>query len=477
MPIASSRSSSGSQCPSYINSDNTISINGNNNNINNGRSGGVRGNSEQSSSDTTFHDCLEVDHNDRSTTPKNSNSFHENERDPNDHPINNNSSGSLSLGGDSPASNIGLIREKCGQFVDDERTQLFVLILIAINSIMIGIATFHIVKDNPPLLDAFEKFDKTVVIIFTIETLLQFIYNGPDRFFKDGWLVFDFTIVVLSWVTVKLSVLRALRFVTQISILRNLVVALLSIVPSIAAILTLLLLIFYIFAVMFTTLFKDLYAEGITSDNYFGRLDYSLFTLFQFLCLDEWSGIAYEIVEFAEWSWIIMIAFIVMSAFVVINLLIAVICDALQILRTAEFAMLQANLKATKKDNNEGEAETYHYDNNILQGGVGQVLTHNRGITHTHTHTQVEGETSTTNAPKERIRQRVNDMQKMIDAMITTQASMAMTIQHLSLALYAERKPDGLGCIREMMMDESSTSLSQRSLGKREGEGVHRAEH
>lgn len=470
MPIASSLSLNGSQSPTIDttnnNSDNTISINSKKYNINNGGSGRVRVNSEQSSTETTFHDCLEVVHNDR----KSSDSFNENEDDPNDHPINNNSSGPSSLGGDSAApSDYDLIREKCGRFVDDERTQLFVLILIAINSIMTGIATYPFVKDDPPLFDAFRKFDRTVVSIFTIETLLQLIYNGPDRFFKDGWLVFDFTIVVLSWIFFELSVLRALRFVTQVSILRNVVVALLSIVPSIAAIFTLLLLIFYIFAVMFTTLFKDLYAQGLTDQDYFGRLDYSLFTLFQFLCLDEWSGIAYEITEVAYWSWIIMIAFVVMSAFVVVNLLIAVICDALQILRTAEVTMLEANLNPIETDNYEGEVQIHHYNNDTLQGGAVQVLMHNnRGMG--------ERETSMINAPKERMRQRVNDMQKMIDEIIATQANMARTIQYLSLALYAERNTDGLGCIREMMTDESPRSLSQKSLDEREGGGVHRVE-
>mmetsp|Transcript_5324 Transcript_5324/g.10449 ORF Transcript_5324/g.10449 Transcript_5324/m.10449 type:complete len:467 (-) Transcript_5324:233-1633(-) len=466
MPIASSLSVNGSQTPSYIssrssidtinyNSENIIGINNKNTNIDNGSSDSIRGNSVQSSAETTFHDCLEVVHNDR----KNPDSFHENEHDPNDHPINNNRSSGPSSPEGEPVSDIKIIREKCGTFVDDERTQLFVLILIAINSIMTGIATSSFVKEEETLINAFDTFDTFVVICFTIETLLQFIYNGPDNFFKDGWLVFDFTIVVLSWITNQLSVLRALRFVTQISILRNVVVALLSIVPSIAAIFTLLMLIFYIFAVMFTALFKDLYAMGYTSEDYFGRLDYSLFTLFQFLCFDEWSGIGYEVAEYAEWSWVIMVAFVVMSAFVVVNLLIAVICDALQILRTAEVTMMEVNLNSTERDNNEGEVEIHHFNNNTLQGGAMQVRKHNR------------------NAPQERMRERVNDMQKMIDEMIVTQSNMSKTIQYLSLALYAERKTDGLGCIREITTDELSRSLSQKSLGEREGGCVHRVEH
>ena len=188
-------------------------------------------------------------------------------------------------------SSFQLLRQKCGQIVDDERGQMFILVLIAINSIMFGVATFPSVKDNVNAMSTFEKVDIAILVIFTIESLLQFTYNGFKRFFKDGWLVFDLTIVAISWASVEvyelraLRVFRAFRFITQVSILRNVVVALFSIVPAIMSIFTLLLLIFYIFAVMYTQLFKYYYAEGYTDQDYFGRLDYTLFTLFQFLCL------------------------------------------------------------------------------------------------------------------------------------------------------------------------------------------------
>ena len=188
-------------------------------------------------------------------------------------------------------SSFQLLRQRCGQIVDDERAQMFILILIAINSIMFGVATFPSVKNDVNVMSTFEKVDIVILVIFTIESLLQITYNGVKRFFKDGWLVFDLTIVAISWASVEvyelrsLRVFRALRFVTQVSILRNVVVALFSIVPAIMSIFTLLLLIFYIFAVMYTQLFKYYYAEGYTDQDYFGRLDYTFFTLFQFLCL------------------------------------------------------------------------------------------------------------------------------------------------------------------------------------------------
>mmetsp|Transcript_41374 Transcript_41374/g.86847 ORF Transcript_41374/g.86847 Transcript_41374/m.86847 type:complete len:436 (-) Transcript_41374:118-1425(-) len=338
---------------------------------------------------------------------------------------------SYSMADEDSIEQLSWIRQKCGEVVDDEKFQMFILLLIATNSIMIGVGTFPLIKENPGLERIFEIIDLVVLIIFTMESIIQFVFNGFRRFFRDGWLVFDLAIVVISWISVEieelrsLRVFRALRFVTQVSLLRNVVVALFSIVPAITAIFTLLLLIFYIFAVMFTTLFKDMHAEGHTDADYFGRLDYTLFTLFQLLCLDEWSGIAYEVAEVYYWSWAIFIAFVVMSAFVVVNLLIAVICDALQILRVAEEQMLEEKLY--------GQEPTEQ--NQEIMGD------------------EVMDQQTLSN---ERLRRKVIEMQQMIDAMQISQENMARTIQYLSLALYADRKPDELVSIRETGSEDAA---------------------
>lgn len=404
MPIASAANWTGSQ--SNISSKSSLASNEtpHSNHINNG--GHSRGDNSEHSQDN-FHENNHVPC-----------SIKENSQQPAY------TQASYSIGEDS-TEELSWLRQKCGEIVDDERTQAFILLLIAVNSIMIGVATFPVIKQNPDLQSVFEAVDLIVLVIFTIESIVHFIFNGFRRFFKDGWLVFDLIIVAISWVAVEISALealrvfRAFRFVTQVSILRNVIVALYSIVPALTAIFTLLILIFYIFAVMFTALFKDLYTDGYTTVDYFGRMDYTLFTLFQLLCMDEWSGIAYEVTSVYYWAWAIFIAFIVMSAFVVVNLLIAVICDALQILRTAEDTVLEQKLYGI--DNAEGE-ET-------MGEGVDD-----------------DGQKNS----KERVRQRVNEMQKMLDEMILAQEDMARTIQYLSLALYAERKPDELVSIREV---------------------------
>jgi hypothetical protein len=69
-----------------------------------------------------------------------------------------------------------------------------------------------------------------------LELALQFIYRDI-KLFLDGWLVFDFCIVLMSWSLESLQVVRtfrvfrALRLVTRVRVLKNLVSALFSVGP------------------------------------------------------------------------------------------------------------------------------------------------------------------------------------------------------------------------------------------------------
>ena len=228
---------------------------------------------------------------------------------------------------------VSKFRKLCGGFVNDDKVQIFCVILIAINAIMMGIATFDFVSDNPAIDSAFETVDLIFLIIFTIEFSLQLIYHGL-KLFLDGWLVFDCIVIVASWSLSSVQIIRAfrifraLRLVTRIEIMKNLVLAVFSVMPRMAAIGLLLALIFYIFAVMMTQMFKDLYREGKTDEDYFSSLALTLFTLFQMMTLDDWSGIARQVIDDLFWAWIPIFFFVTISGFVVVNLIIAVICDA-----------------------------------------------------------------------------------------------------------------------------------------------------
>ncbi|EJK61753.1 hypothetical protein THAOC_17701 [Thalassiosira oceanica] len=230
------------------------------------------------------------------------------------------------------------VREVCGDIVNHPKIQVLIVALISINALMMGIATFDFVTENKSVDQAFETTDKVFLIIFTVELCMQFVFRG-FTLFLDGWLVFDLVIVVLSWSLESLQIIRAfrifraLRIITRIETMRNLVAALFDIMPRLGAITALLLLIFYIFGVLFTNLFGDLEFED--GAQYFSRLDYSLLTLFVMMTM-EWAGVARQCMDQIWWAWAPFVAFIMITGFIVFNLIIAVVCDAVAVIENKE---------------------------------------------------------------------------------------------------------------------------------------------
>ncbi|KAL7510996.1 hypothetical protein ACHAXN_007915 [Cyclotella atomus] len=237
------------------------------------------------------------------------------------------------------------VRQRIGDRVNDNRVQWFIVVLIMVNAIMIGIATFPTVKDNPEAKSTFELIDRVFLIIFTIEATMQLTYHGC-ALFKDAWLVFDLSIVAISWAFDKIQVarafriFRALRLIARIDVMKNLIKALIGVIPNVTAIAMLLTLVFYIFGVMFTQLYKDVSKQYPREEQYFVALPDTLFTLFQIMTMDEWSRVYIQAYDAYWWSWILFISFVVVSAFIFANLIIAVICDGVRVMEDDEVAGL-----------------------------------------------------------------------------------------------------------------------------------------
>ena len=119
-------------------------------------------------------------------------------------------------------------RNISGMFVNDTRVEIVIVAMILVNAIMMGVATYPIVKDDDVMVDRFDVTDDVFLFIFTFELLLQFIYLGIGLF-KDGWLVFDFIVIFLSLVCYNnqavrvIRIFRAFRIVTRVKIMKDLI--------------------------------------------------------------------------------------------------------------------------------------------------------------------------------------------------------------------------------------------------------------
>lgn len=210
--------------------------------------------------------------------------------------------------------------------------QRVVVGLILLNAVTLGLETSESVMERWG--GALHAIDAALLWAFTAELALR-VYAFRGRFFRDPWGIFDLVVVGIAWLpaTGALSVLRALRIlrvlrlVSVVPSLRVVVEAMLAALPGMGSIVLLMLLLFYVFAVMGAKLY------GADMPEQFGTLGASLFTLFQLMTLDDWANIVKPAMEKHPFALLFFLPFILIATFVVLNLFIGVIVESIQSLR------------------------------------------------------------------------------------------------------------------------------------------------
>ncbi|HEY5718974.1 MAG TPA: ion transporter, partial [Gammaproteobacteria bacterium] len=158
------------------------------------------------------------------------------------------------------------LRARVGTWVTAAPVQRFIIALIVVNAVTLGMET------SPALMEriggGLRLLDHAILSVFVLELLAK-LYAFRGRFFRDPWNVFDLLVVGVALVPASgplavlrtLRVLRVLRLVSTVPKLRMIVESLLHAVPGIGAIGGLMLLIFYVAAVMATSLFAAEFPE------------------------------------------------------------------------------------------------------------------------------------------------------------------------------------------------------------------------
>ena len=229
-------------------------------------------------------------------------------------------------------------RIQVNTWIEHPRQQMIIIGVIIINAVTLGLET--IPQIDPALLGLLHTLDQIILGIFIVEIVLKLIGTGFG-FFRSAWNIFDFVIVAIALVpaTGPLSILRTLRvfrllrLVNKVPRLRMIVEAMLQAIPSISWVSLMLLLVYYIFAVIGTSIFGQAFPE------WFGDLGASTYTLFQVMTLESWSmGIARPVLEQFPYAYLFFIPFILLATFTMLNLFIAIIVNAMQSLQAAEEA-------------------------------------------------------------------------------------------------------------------------------------------
>ena len=209
-------------------------------------------------------------------------------------------------------------RRRVKKLVEGKNFDFLIMSLICMDAVILGLMTS----------DAMNRFfegglfilDRLFMAIFIIEMIMK-IFAFGKKFFKSGWNVFDFVVIAISsvpfasWFIIfrTFRLFRLLRYVNKFTRLKQMINTFLALLPNFMAMLLVMAVFFYVFAIMAVCLFGDVFIE-------FSDLGSSLFALLQVVTLDGWaSNIARPVMAVFPHSWLFFVSFVFISFLITVS--------------------------------------------------------------------------------------------------------------------------------------------------------------
>ena len=148
---------------------------------------------------------------------------------------------------------------QCQRVVESKYFEPIIISIIVANSLILGLETSKTLEER--FGDQMRMGNQVALGIFIVEAIIKMVALAPHsyRYFKDGWNVFDFIVIVAALIpaTGQLAViarlarlLRALRLISAVKELRLIISALVRSIPSVGHVMVLMGIIVYIYAIM-----------------------------------------------------------------------------------------------------------------------------------------------------------------------------------------------------------------------------------
>ena len=224
------------------------------------------------------------------------------------------------------------------KIVDSSVFQGIILFVIVFNSVIMGIETIRNLSDSA--VSTLATINMVCLIIFIVEIVVKLLAYGLD-YFKDPWNWFDVIIVGVSMasglafmsaframrvlrVLKSLKALRGTKLIGHVRKLQIIIDAIVKSIPSIGWTGVLLLLIYYIFALIGVNLFGEAFPD------WFGTIGKAMYTLFQVMTLESWSmGISRPVMAEFSYAWAYFVPFVLLSSVVVMNVVVGIVVNAI----------------------------------------------------------------------------------------------------------------------------------------------------
>lgn len=236
---------------------------------------------------------------------------------------------------------------RCRRLVSAPAFERTIVGLILANAVVLGIETSTAAQARWGT--ALARIDAALLACFCVELSVRIVacWPRPADFFRNGWNVFDATVVIAALLPgigptagiARLArVLRVARLVSTVPELRLVVGTMLRSIPALSHVLLLLALLLYVYGVLGVQLFRA------DDPEHWGSLPTAVGTLFQILTLEGWVEVQERSAAAHPLSPLFYGSFIVLAVFVVTNLFIAVVLNNLEQARREEPASGDASL-------------------------------------------------------------------------------------------------------------------------------------
>jgi len=212
-------------------------------------------------------------------------------------------------------------------------TQIAVAVFIILNFLMSAIKAQRQPSTKTELY-AFEILEIVFALIFAFELAVNMYGNWCRPFFVSGWNWFDLVIVLISLFTLGLGsgipgintlrlfrAFRVIRLFKRIPSLKRIVEGVIQSIPGVGNAFIVLTLIMAIWSILGVEFYS-----GSSPEN-FGTFSQGMFSMFQCMTLDSWSGIARPLIKNGPMHWFFFCSYVLIAGIIMVNVVVAVLLE------------------------------------------------------------------------------------------------------------------------------------------------------
>ena len=217
------------------------------------------------------------------------------------------------------------------RIVYSSQFELLIAFIILVNAVSLALLTMPDI--DPEVKQTLGELDTFALYVYLVELIMRMVSYGkrPWVFFRQGWNIFDFSIVVLSFglfsgETIILRLLRIFRLIRIFRFLPEVRVLTSSVVKSLPPLMSVGVL---IFLALFIYGMAGVYLFGEQLPESWGNITLALTSLFILLTLENFPNYLEEAVEISPWALPFYLSYIFIVVFTVLNVLIGIVLNAM----------------------------------------------------------------------------------------------------------------------------------------------------